>query len=313
MVTMATAPSVNRLSGLVLPLILRKKLKEQSKILEATKEENADSKGETETAASAIISDDLHPTAGASIANRVFTAEELEEKIWRAKLGMQEIQKQLHRGEETYHEETHTHGNLFKGWDVFIDLKQVGGEAAVGRRIPHDNRWFSNSCTSIGRINPSRPMQLSTRNLTPEDNMDDGSSSVRSETNTSLPAPSTTAGNDTDPTAIKAEPGGIQEKRAALEKPRVYDLSPHPLSAPPPSIPQATPTPPTVSSNANMSQAAIHRPAVESSTATTTTNPTQASAGEHSGATPLAAGETIQDDINTDSTVRKTRKRKAGE
>jgi hypothetical protein len=39
---------------------------------------------------------------------------------------MMEIQKQLYRGEEVYFEETQAHGNLFRGWDAFIDLKDVG-------------------------------------------------------------------------------------------------------------------------------------------------------------------------------------------
>ncbi|KAL3910776.1 MAG: hypothetical protein SGARI_001961 [Bacillariaceae sp.] len=83
---------------------------------------------------------------------------------------MVQIQQQLHRGEEVYFEDTHQHGNIFKGWESFVDAKyDVGGmgmgmlsssrggeEAAPAvmgppRRIPLDSRWFSSSCESVSK------------------------------------------------------------------------------------------------------------------------------------------------------------------
>ena len=94
------------------------------------------------------------------LSNRVFTASELEECIRKTQTTMFEIQKQLHRGEEIYYEDTYNHGSIYKGWDAFVDMKDIGTSSASGsvgtqtssiRRVPADSRWFSTSCGSISR------------------------------------------------------------------------------------------------------------------------------------------------------------------
>lgn len=92
-------------------------------------------------------------------------ADEMEAYFMRASSVMVEVQKQLYRGEEVYHEDTNAHGNVFRGWDAFVDLKDVGVGAGSSsmhlvsgsgtRRMPSDQRWFSGSCRSV--MKNSRP------------------------------------------------------------------------------------------------------------------------------------------------------------
>ena len=57
--------------------------------------------------------------------NRTFSAYELEERMYKTTAAIVNIQKQLHRGEEVYYEDTYNHGNVFRGWDGLVDLKDV--------------------------------------------------------------------------------------------------------------------------------------------------------------------------------------------
>jgi hypothetical protein len=164
------------LSGLLLPLVLRRKLQKQKQASEEGTDDTSEDKNDEALSG-------MNATA-----NRIFTAEELEERISRVKTAMEDIQKQLCRGEESYFEETNNHGNLYRGWDAFIDAKDVGSGTAVpqslgtsNRRMPADHRWFSSSCGSVGRL--TRPAPLSTRNLSTTEKV----SYVRSETNTPIP------------------------------------------------------------------------------------------------------------------------------
>jgi len=72
----------------------------------------------------------------------------LQDRIQRASEVMCEIQRLLHRGEESYFEDT-SHGNLFRGWDAFADHK-LGNVMPTAnfqkRRMHSDDRWFSGSC-----------------------------------------------------------------------------------------------------------------------------------------------------------------------
>lgn len=139
-----------RPSGEVLPFVLRKAYNER--IDQVSGDESCKMKLPS------------HPQVDKADQNQVFSVEELEQKMLQASSVMMEIQKQLYRGEEVYFEETQTHGNLFRGWDTFIDLKDVGIHAGAGaapqpgggaRRTPVDNRWFSGSCTSVPRTSSS--------------------------------------------------------------------------------------------------------------------------------------------------------------
>jgi len=102
--------------------------------------------------------------------SRVFTCSELEKKLSKANAALLDIQKQLLRGEEIYFLDTDTHGNIYKGWEAFIDAKpeQIGihdvesipydeasllapttSSAAPSRKMHADLRWFSASSYAI--------------------------------------------------------------------------------------------------------------------------------------------------------------------
>ncbi|CAB9526232.1 expressed unknown protein [Seminavis robusta] len=148
-------------SGVQLPFILRKKLEEQeaNRQAEAPAEESQQEGLKFFTAVACDDSDegesddDELPTE-----NDALTATDLESRLWRASVALVEIQKQIHRGEETYYEDTFGHGNLFKGWEGFLDAKDVG--TASSSKPPRDSRWFSSS-SSISRT--ARPPSINTQ------------------------------------------------------------------------------------------------------------------------------------------------------
>jgi hypothetical protein len=86
---------------------------------------------------------------GQIVSNKTFTVSELEDHIGKITNAMLDIQQQLSRAEEVYFEETYHHGNLFKGWEMFIDAKDPTlyppAMTVSGRRMPTDSRWFSGS------------------------------------------------------------------------------------------------------------------------------------------------------------------------
>ena len=103
--------------------------------------------------------------------SRVFTCSELEKKLSKANAALLDIQKQLLRGEEIYFLDTDTHGNIYKGWEAFIDAKpeHIGihdvesipfddealllapttSSAAPSRKMHADLRWFSASSYAV--------------------------------------------------------------------------------------------------------------------------------------------------------------------
>lgn len=136
---------LDRLSGVELPLILQKKLKGQQKAPgeQATENEPDDENAEC-----------------------VFTAEELEERVLRARAAISDIQKQLIIGEESYHEETNAHGNLFRGgWELFIDVKDSAPSGH--KRMPADYRWFSGSYVGTAGRNQGRSISMKSLSLLP--------------------------------------------------------------------------------------------------------------------------------------------------
>jgi hypothetical protein len=115
-------------------------------------------------------------------ANWYWTADALEEALPHAALQLSYIQNQIQRGEECYTEEASTH-SIYKGWDGFIDarldstfhnsasgngvLGSGGGGGAMNtslpppRRMPAEQRWFSNSFTDLAPYSgpqANRPM-----------------------------------------------------------------------------------------------------------------------------------------------------------
>ena len=103
------------------------------------------------------------------IMHRVFSAQEIEDRMQQISKGvLVEIQKQIYKGEEAYFEDTNGHGNLFRGWDAFVDSKEIGTTGATSvpqgtKRIPADCRWFSMSSRrplKPARSNTAAPVQL---------------------------------------------------------------------------------------------------------------------------------------------------------
>ena len=90
-----------------------------------------------------------------------FTASQLEDMVWKTSQAIVELQKQIQRGEETYYEETQAHGSsLFRGFETFIDARDVGTASAPqasSRRMSGDYRWFSSSCSNISRHMKQHP------------------------------------------------------------------------------------------------------------------------------------------------------------
>ena len=137
--------------------------------------------------------------------SRVFSCLELEKKMSKANAVLLDIQKQLYRGEEMYFQDTDTHGNIYKGWEAFIDAKPehigiqdvesvaIDDEAALlgmtttssvpTRKMHADNRWFSNSSFGMENggvkksskkkgqrksVTPTTALLHGTRSLTPQ-------------------------------------------------------------------------------------------------------------------------------------------------
>jgi hypothetical protein len=124
----------------------------------------------------------------------VFTTTDLIKKMAQANAALIDIQKQLHRGEELYHQETDAHGNMYKGWETFIDVKaeqlgipsyeigsgkdpsdqKKGAETnnhTPARRMNNDMRWFSLSSSitdhGMGRSERKRSKRSLTSSSSP--------------------------------------------------------------------------------------------------------------------------------------------------
>ena len=122
-------------SGIALPFLLRKK--RIARIGEIDEESSSSRQLETSV-----------------LGKRVCSADAIQDRAKRTALAMIDIQKQVYRGEETYYDDTNSHGNLFRGWDAFAFV-DVGSSSSApqptNRRVPVDSRWFSSSCGSVQR------------------------------------------------------------------------------------------------------------------------------------------------------------------
>jgi len=147
-----------RSSGEFLPYLLQKKYKEYR----ASKITASDSNNEQSKMRQ--TSDGGEPKVVLHKENALYqsSSDEFGQDIFLLSSSMIDIQRQLHRGEELYFEDTQAHGNIYRGWDAFVDLKDVGTNAGSMnqpgsyRRMPSDHRWFSGSCKSVARS--SRPV-----------------------------------------------------------------------------------------------------------------------------------------------------------
>jgi hypothetical protein len=197
--------SSNSFSGEVLPLILREKLQQKR---------SGASDDSSSATGSKIGSCQPEIARGLSVEdrNRKFTADELEDQLWKVSQALVETQRQIVRGEEVYYEETQAYGsNLFRGWETFIDSRDVGNsntttgvQGGGPRRVPNDFRWFSSSATS-----------LASRHLKPEPMGSRMSSTVTSAASTSdaseAPA-STKSVAPSAPVSIKSDSARVPRK-----------------------------------------------------------------------------------------------------
>jgi hypothetical protein len=140
---MSQSSNPNQLSGKAWPVALRREL------------------GISDSAAKTNEDDDISATNATS---ECFSPNQLRQYIHRSYAVLSSLQRQLHRGEETYFEESHAHGNLFSGWDnIWIEAgvsgennssSGAGGEGILKsittKKMPNDHRWFTSSCN----VNP---------------------------------------------------------------------------------------------------------------------------------------------------------------
>eukprot|EP00978_Attheya_sp_CCMP212_P009116 scaffold21463_cov52-Attheya_sp.AAC.5 len=168
--------TLERPSGIALPLVLRERASRQdvpaSEISgpqpDATIEINnvmpvEESKNET-VVKKAEQMVDLSEKVPLGVRKRVWTTQELQERVAKAEAAMVQIQRQLHCGEECYFEETNHHGNIFRGWDAFVDSKDdPAANNGPSRRIHSDHRWFYTSCKTYTRsgLSPLPPHSTS--------------------------------------------------------------------------------------------------------------------------------------------------------
>lgn len=146
-----------------------------------------------------------------------FTSPQLEDLIWKTSQTIVDLQKQIQRGEETYYEETQTHGSsLFRGFETYIDARDVGTSSApssTSRRMPGDYRWFSSSCSNISRHMKQRPFVpvaplLAPKSPPPTQNSSGGEQSKTAEPLSGQKRPAPPADLDA------ADPHPAKERRA---------------------------------------------------------------------------------------------------
>ena len=141
-------------SGVQLPFILRQKVREaqakaaqeaadgsstksQDKFMTARMDPVPSSTGESSTNPTGTTTTtttlSLQSTDNSNIDHdRVFTSHLLETLLMKSEVALVEVQKQIYRGEEAYYEETFSHGNVFKGWEGYLDAKESSASGSGG-------------------------------------------------------------------------------------------------------------------------------------------------------------------------------------
>ena len=79
---------------------------------------------------------------------------ELSDALQQSEMVLAEIQRQLVSSEEAYYDDTAQTGNVFRGWDGYLDQKANGAAAQITggaskRKMALDDRWFSQSCVHV--------------------------------------------------------------------------------------------------------------------------------------------------------------------
>ncbi|GAX09700.1 hypothetical protein FisN_19Lh169 [Fistulifera solaris] len=113
--------------------------------------------------------------------------EDIEGTLVQTCKALQEIQRQIHKGEETYFEETTSHANIFKGWDAFLDVRLEAPAAVTQvRRMPADYKWMSSSSVGIPKYKSIPYVSLENareKKRQNEDQADEKETSKRSSVN----------------------------------------------------------------------------------------------------------------------------------
>ena len=176
--------STDRPSGKVLPLILRGDIDEgNTDVADVGAAVSGSVSVSSSMPVAAAVTDgknlDLSGPGSCRNHARTFDAAQLYSLLEKAALTMRDVQRQLYRGEELYFQETDGHGNVYRGWDAFVDSRDFGGGDGRGggdggassntmggdgggrgsghggsisstsgpsRRMRGDDRWFSSSC-----------------------------------------------------------------------------------------------------------------------------------------------------------------------
>ena len=74
------------------------------------------------------------------------TSHELRNYIHSSYAALTSIQRQLHRGEESYFEETYSHGNLFAGWDnIWIENPNSSSSGVLHHHQNYNNESLLSS------------------------------------------------------------------------------------------------------------------------------------------------------------------------
>lgn len=98
------------------------------------------------TVAKARDDDSIHqyPASSSSL-----STSQLRQFIHQSYDTISSLQRQLHRGEESYFEESNAHGNLYSGWDnIWVEENEndKAQKSAPMKKMPNEYRWFSSSC-----------------------------------------------------------------------------------------------------------------------------------------------------------------------
>jgi hypothetical protein len=144
----------------------------------------------------------------------------LEDLLVKTTVAMVDIQKQVYRGEETYYEDTHAHGNIFRGWDAYVDSKDLGaihGTSAppqTSRRVPGDSRWFSGSCRSVSRSNRPAPLNTMRSSFSNNNSRPPSSSNTPTNTPTNVASAVSSRSETGTPTSTQSKPTSTEESAA---------------------------------------------------------------------------------------------------
>mmetsp|Transcript_20177 Transcript_20177/g.40941 ORF Transcript_20177/g.40941 Transcript_20177/m.40941 type:complete len:438 (+) Transcript_20177:49-1362(+) len=130
-------------SGVAWPPALRRKLGLDSLPPESSSSSPLSSSPSlsSETSTVDTLNDPFDPSTASQPppSNRSFTAEQLRKYIHQSYAALSSLQRQLHRGEESYFEETYNRGNIFAGFDnIWIDAgnnHSSGGSSSSGIAI----------------------------------------------------------------------------------------------------------------------------------------------------------------------------------